>query len=519
MNVQLTKRLRLGILLVLFIAGNLVCNASVRRRILVKSEPPGAKVFLNGKEIGQTPKEIKDQLFERKASDVEIRLELDDYETFKKTLTNAEAETNRNGFDLEAKLFQIRKPVAFSVDSNPPGALVRLDGELIGLTPLKTNVVFKRANDAAWPEHWLELEKERFDDGRTEGIPIAVITNLITAEMDGKGFTAEFKPAKFVQTPIRSFEPRGGKLELMESKGLSQVSSSEKVSLVTEADALMLVSRITVSPVVETQIAYSVPNSTTRENSKGKKISSGTKILLRTGSLTAAIVDQNFTDVDPFISPDGQWIYFSSDRERDGRHIYRISTQGAPAIAKITTGAFLDTEPAASPDGQSVAFTRRPLDAGAGAKAMIFIVGANGLLEQSVAPGRSPLWSPDGKQIVFVSDDDKIWTMFSNGQQRQQLTHESSRDLYPIWSRSGERIIFASDRANNSLRQPNFDIWAINVKGGEAKQITQDGSFETAPAVTFKGDSFLYFFSNRGGQKNGDETLQIYRTDLPPEFN
>jgi len=74
-------------------------------------------------------------------------------------------------------------------------------------------------------------------------------------------------------------------------------------------------------------------------------------------------------------------------------------------------------------------------------------------LTQHPAPDFHPRWSPDGKNIVFVSrrdGNDEIYIMDITSGEIERLTHNPARDLEPAWSSEGRKIAFISNRDPNS---------------------------------------------------------------------
>jgi Tol biopolymer transport system component len=104
--------------------------------------------------------------------------------------------------------------------------------------------------------------------------------------------------------------------------------------------------------------------------------------------------------------------------------------------------------------------------------------------------------------------------MDPDGGNPTQLTQGDWNDCSPIFTPSGKHIVFASDRGLNDVKKRNYDIWMITKDGSSETQLTRNGSYDFSPAVSSDG-RFLYFFSNRGAQKPGQESLQIFRLDLP----
>jgi TolB protein len=72
-----------------------------------------------------------------------------------------------------------------------------------------------------------------------------------------------------------------------------------------------------------------------------------------------------------------------------------------------------------------------------------------------------PVWSPDGKQIAFVSNRDRnfeIYLMNADGTNLKNLTNHSGQDTSPAWSPDGKKIAFISTRGGGS------DVFAVEIK-------------------------------------------------------
>ena len=94
--------------------------------------------------------------------------------------------------------------------------------------------------------------------------------------------------------------------------------------------------------------------------------------------------------------------------------------------------------------------------------------------------------SPDGKTIAFVYQGD-IFLVPSEGGEAVQLTYNPAHDTSPIWSRDGKLVVFTS------LREGSRDIWAIPSEGGNPFRITDFGGGENPLAIS--ADGTLYFSS------------------------
>lgn len=105
----------------------------------------------------------------------------------------------------------------------------------------------------------------------------------------------------------------------------------------------------------------------------------------------------------------------------------------------------------------------------------------------------SPLWlrdagiSPDGKTIAFTYKGD-IFTVAPSGGEARQLTSDDAYDSKPIWTPDGKRIVFRSDRMGSD------DIYIMNSRGGKVTRLTTSSGSEQP--LAFLNDSILLFSAN-----------------------
>jgi len=85
-----------------------------------------------------------------------------------------------------------------------------------------------------------------------------------------------------------------------------------------------------------------------------------------------------------------------------------------------------------------------------------------------------PRWSPDGKRIVFSSNQSghyEIWTMNADGSDRRRLTDLKGRSALPRWSPDGTKIAFTKEVLDVS-GIAHLDIFVMNADGGDIRQLT-----------------------------------------------
>ncbi len=118
-----------------------------------------------------------------------------------------------------------------------------------------------------------------------------------------------------------------------------------------------------------------------------------------------------------------------------------------------------------------IAFTSRP-DGGTNEIYTISTTGDNlRRLTHNTKSDKTPAWSPDGKKIVWESDD-SLYTMRADGSNKKKIPHTvhgnyeigryGSYGGNPAFSPSGRKIIFDKDK----------NIYTINTDGTKLTQIT-----------------------------------------------
>ncbi|HMN21470.1 MAG TPA: Tol-Pal system beta propeller repeat protein TolB [Ottowia sp.] len=113
----------------------------------------------------------------------------------------------------------------------------------------------------------------------------------------------------------------------------------------------------------------------------------------------------------------------------------------------------------------------------------------------------SPTWSPDGRQLAYVSFEARkpvIYVHEVASGRRRLLANFKGSNSAPAWSPDGSSLAVTLSRDGGS------QLYLINAAGGEPRRLTQSQSIDTEPAFAPDGRT-LYFVSDRGGAP------QIYR--------
>lgn len=222
------------------------------------------------------------------------------------------------------------------------------------------------------------------------------------------------------------------------------------------------------------------------------------------GHSTRRLTDSASLNIRGAWSPDGERLFFASNRIGDRSHLWRINVKKPGGITQVTSSTTWDSEPSISPDGDQVTFSA--VDPRKGLPE-IWIVKTDGTMPTQILEGDEPDWSPLGPIAYIVmdttSDEHYLWTMAPDGSGRTQLTTSEPgvagiEDRSPSWSPDGTWLAFASNRGKDRKGRRNFDIWVIRPDGTDLTQLTTNGSHDTAPTWGPNGD-YIYFQSNRGG--------------------
>ncbi len=121
----------------------------------------------------------------------------------------------------------------------------------------------------------------------------------------------------------------------------------------------------------------------------------------------------------------------------------------------------------------------------------------------SSEPIISPAWSPNGKQLAYVSFEARKPTIYvhdvASGKRRLVANFKGSNSA-PAWSPDGRTLALTLSRDGGS----QLNLLDLSAAGSEPRRLAQSASIDTEPAFTADGKT-IYFVSDRGGSP------QIYR--------
>ncbi|HJZ56214.1 MAG TPA: hypothetical protein VKE74_14705 [Gemmataceae bacterium] len=174
-----------------------------------------------------------------------------------------------------------------------------------------------------------------------------------------------------------------------------------------------------------------------------------------------------------------------------------------------------------SPDGKRIVYVSDQLQ-GTDGKLSIHTCAVDGSDDKVLVPHKafeeSPRWSPDGKLVLWVSTRDgnpELYTVNADGKDIKRLTTEVAYDLHPAWSPDGKKIAFASGRTGRQK------LFVMNADGSGVKRLT-DGEFLDAWPAWRPDGKKIAFVSNQSGNydiwlMDADGSNLVNLTDHPAQ--
>lgn len=219
-------------------------------------------------------------------------------------------------------------------------------------------------------------------------------------------------------------------------------------------------------------------------------------------------------DYQPDWSPDGRSIVFSR-YDSDALELWLLDAQTGEAKA-LTSGGAVNVEPRWSPDGRRLAFVSTRHNG----RFHVFLATVRGSALEDVGQLReelassvaryyygpfdheiSPTWSPDGREILFVSNQGNrhgsggLWRARAEpGSLAREIRYEETNwRARPDWSPDGRRIVYSS-----YLGRAWHQLWGMPAEGGDVFPLSY-GEWDVTNARWSRDGKRLVFISNRDG--------------------
>ncbi|HEY2413581.1 MAG TPA: S41 family peptidase [Pirellulaceae bacterium] len=222
------------------------------------------------------------------------------------------------------------------------------------------------------------------------------------------------------------------------------------------------------------------------------------------------------SDVDDYdVAPTGRTVVASVRGE-----LFLVPVGEEGDLTQLTKGPARDRGVEYSPDGKLIAFVS---DQESG-REEIYVVPADG----SGAPRRvtdidalknSYSWSPNSTHLAITASDGKMYRVSADGEEVKELWASKYGSIdRPAWSPDGSLLAFSMSDVTRT-----DDIYILPSSGGEPKKVTFDSAGDRRPAFSADGKK-LYFLRTEGGDfANGERPqsnlMVIYLEKLQKDPN
>ena len=186
------------------------------------------------------------------------------------------------------------------------------------------------------------------------------------------------------------------------------------------------------------------------------------------------------------------------------RYTLRITDADSEGAQVALASAEPIISPAWSPDGRELAYVSFESQ-----KAVVWVQDVASGQRRAVVNYRgsnsAPAWSPDGRQLVATLSRDgiaQLYVMGRDGSNPKRLTQSNAIDTEATFTADGRTLYFVSDRGGGP------QIYRMPAAGGSAERVTFTGAYNISPALAPDGRTMAYI------SRLGGSTFRLHTMDL-----
>lgn len=218
------------------------------------------------------------------------------------------------------------------------------------------------------------------------------------------------------------------------------------------------------------------------------------------------------SDYDPSWSPTGDRFTFTRETEV-GMRVYIAQADGSGAHALVAADALggdSSRQPDFGPNGR-VAFVRLT-GPGDPASEVIWSARADGTGLRRLADGSSPVWSPNGRRVVFDGPDGNLSVMRADGSHRHGLGGPCRRAGLVDFAPGGHRLVAVYSRSGS----PDQHVYTMGLRCRHRRQVTQPGlgaAFDPVWSPDARWVAYFRFGSHHHGKPPHPSGIYLSRPD------
>jgi Tol biopolymer transport system component len=130
----------------------------------------------------------------------------------------------------------------------------------------------------------------------------------------------------------------------------------------------------------------------------------------------------------------------------------------------------------------------------------VYVMEANGKNPKRLCEGTMPVWSADGKKLLYTvcksdigSDNDemRLFVMDANGRHAKPLIRAAAG--MGAWSPDGQRIAYVAEAGDDQTDSPGQgDLFVMNADGSHSQQLTRTKEVEIGPQWSADGRRIFF---------------------------
>lgn len=240
----------------------------------------------------------------------------------------------------------------------------------------------------------------------------------------------------------------------------------------------------------------------------GFRIPASPKQLRRTAHRISDIIFERLTGIRGAFDTRIAYVTVREDQGKGKRYYLQIADADGFNSQVLMESAEPLMSPAWSPDARQLAYVSFE-----GRNSAVFIqdiiTGQRTRIAAFSGINSAPAWSPDGARLAMTlsrEGDPEIYVMDLASRSLQRLTNDRGIDTEPAWAPDGRRIAFTSDRGGNP------QIYEMNLTGGGIKRLTFVGEYNARPRYSPDGKSMSMVHAQGGAYRIG--ILDLESSDI-----